>query len=92
MNGKGIKYVDAWQDVGRSIGPVETFYSICKNIIPWKFCRTDVLGIRVNIGNDQENRHTHHQVKNQLIIFMFILIEKNKICDIMSAVEGNYIK
>ena len=38
-----------------------------------------MLGVRINIRYDQKNGHTRHKVKCQLVIFMFVFIEENKI-------------
>ena len=40
-----------------------------------------MLSVRINIRNDQKNGHAHHQIKDQLVIFLFVLIEEDKICD-----------
>ena len=40
-----------------------------------------MLGVRINIRDDKKNRHTHHQVKYELIIFVLIFVNKDKIKD-----------
>ena len=63
----------------RSICTVQPFYYICEDIVSWKFGRTYVLSIWINIGNNQENSHSHHKIKCQLIVFMFVFVKKYKI-------------
>ena len=38
-----------------------------------------MLGVWINVGDDQENRHTHHKVEYELVILMLIFIDKKKI-------------
>ena len=38
-----------------------------------------MLSIWINIGNNQENSHSHHKIKCQLIVFMFVFVKKYKI-------------
>lgn len=79
INSQGIKYMDAWQDVGRSIGPVDSCYHLCKDVVSWEYRRAEMLNVRVNVGNNEENRHSHHQVEDQLEIFPLVVIKKQEI-------------
>ena len=65
---KRVEYMNAGQDIRRSICTVQPFYYICEDIVSWKFCWTYVLSIWINIGNNQENSHSHHKIKCQLIV------------------------
>lgn len=76
---KRVEHMNAGQDIRRSICTVQPFYYICEDIISWKFGRTYVLSIWINIGNNQENSHSHHKIKCQLIVFMFVFVKKYKI-------------
>ena len=38
-----------------------------------------MLSIGINVRNNKENSHSHHKVKCQLVVFMFVLIKKYKI-------------
>ena len=76
---KRVEHMNAGQDIRRSICTVQPFYYICEDIVSWKFGRTYVLSIWINIGNNQENSHSHHKIKCQLIVFMFVFVKKYKI-------------
>ena len=73
--------MDAWQDISRCIGTVDTCDKLRKYVITWEYSRTEILDIRVDIGDYKKNSHSHHQVKDQLKIFPLILIEEQKICN-----------
>lgn len=79
MDCKRVEHMNAGQDIRRSICTVQPFYYICEDIVSWKFCWTYVLSIWINIGNNQENSHSHHKIKCQLIVFMFVFVKKYKI-------------
>ena len=79
INSQGIKYMDTWQDIGGSICPIDLSHQSCKDVASGKYCRTEMLNVRIDVGNNKENRHSHHQVEDQLEIFLFILIAKQEI-------------
>ena len=71
--------MDAWQDISRCIGTVDTCDKLRKYVITWEYSRTEILDIRVDIGDYKKNSHSHHQVKDQLKIITLILMEEQKI-------------
>ena len=71
--------MNAWQDIRRCVCSVNACHKMCKHIISGEYSRTEMLDIRVDIGDYKKNSHSHHQVKDQLKIFPFILIIKKKI-------------
>ena len=79
INSQGIKYMDTWQDVGRGICPVDFCNQLCKDIVSREYRRAEMLNIRIDVGNNKENRHSHHQIEDQLEIFPFILIAEQEI-------------
>ena len=79
INSQGIKYMDTWQDVGGSICPIELGHQSCKDVASGEYRRAEILNVRIDVGNNKENRHSHHQVEDQLEIFLFILIAKQEI-------------
>ena len=79
MNGKGIKHMNTGKNIRWSICNIKHSDSICKNIVPWKFGRTKMLNIGIQIRYNKEDCHSHHQVKYKLIVFMLVLVEKDKV-------------
>ena len=82
-----IKYMDTWKDIRRGICFINKFYKIHKYIIPSKFIRPQMLHIGINIGDNEKNGHSHHQVKNQLVVFLLVFIHKYKIKNSKSHVR-----
>jgi len=79
MDGQGIKNMDARKNISRCIRFIQPSDYICKNVVPGEFNRAEMLCIGISIGYNKENCHPHHQVKYQLIIFMSVFVEKDKI-------------
>ena len=79
INSQGIKYMDAWQDISRGICPVDSCNQLCKDVVSREYRRAEMLNVRIDVRNNKENCHSHHQVEDQLEIFPFILIAEQEI-------------
>lgn len=78
INSQGIKYMDTWQDIGGSICPIDLSHQSCKDVASGEYCRAEMLNVRIDVGNNKENRHSHHQVEDQLEIFLLFLLRNRK--------------
>ncbi len=79
MDRQGVKHMDTWQNISRRIRTVKSSYKVRKYIFPGKFLRTEMQHIGIKIGDDQKQGHSHHHIKNQLIILVLVFIQKNEI-------------
>lgn len=57
MGGNRIEHMDAWQNIGRSISPIQETYHLDKNVVPSELCRTKQMTVRIHRGDDQEQGH-----------------------------------
>ena len=65
INSQGIKYMDTWQDIGGSICPIDLSHQSCKDVASGEYRRAEILNVRIDVGNNKENRHSHHEAPQQ---------------------------